>query len=136
MILVDTAVWIDHLHKSEPALVNLLDGDRVGSQSLVLQELTLGSLRQRDVVLSLLSNLFRFPDVGHAEFLHLVEERRLWGRGTQRRRRSTDGSRAADARGPAVDPRQAIDVRVPRRWRPGLPRVASGPTKGYSCSNM
>lgn len=81
MILVDTAVWIDHLHKSEPALVNLLDGDRVGSQSLVLQELTLGSLRQRDVVLSLLSNLFRFPDVGHAEFLHLVEERRLWGRG-------------------------------------------------------
>jgi predicted nucleic acid-binding protein len=81
MILVDTAVWIDHLHKSEPALVDLLDGDRVGSHSLVLQELALGSLRQRDVVLSLLSNLFRFPDVGHAEFLHLVEERRLWGRG-------------------------------------------------------
>lgn len=81
MILVDTSIWIDHLHATESRLVGLLDGDRAGCHHLVIEELALGSVKQRDVVLELLTNLYRFPTVAHEEFLHLVGRRRLWGRG-------------------------------------------------------
>jgi len=81
MILVDTAIWIDHLHKAEPQLVDLLGMDQVGCHPLVLEEIALGSIRQRDIVLGLLSNLYQFPTVGHHDVLHLVDQRRLWGRG-------------------------------------------------------
>lgn len=81
MILVDTAVWIDHLHKAEPQLVELLRLDRVGCHPLITEEIALGSIRQRAVVFDLLANLYQFPTVGHREILHLVDQRRLWGRG-------------------------------------------------------
>lgn len=81
MILVDTAIWIDHLHGSEPRLVELLSVDQVGCHELVIEEMALGSIAQRDVVLDLLANLYRFPGVDHHEVLHLTKQRRLWGRG-------------------------------------------------------
>lgn len=81
MILVDTAIWIDHLHRTEPRLVELLRVDQVGCHALVVEEMALGSIAQRDVVLDLLANLYQFPGVDHREVLHLTNERRLWGRG-------------------------------------------------------
>ena len=39
MILVDSSIWIDHLHTSEPALVDLLSLDQVGCHSLIIQEI-------------------------------------------------------------------------------------------------
>lgn len=81
MILVDTSIWIDHLHAADARLVSLLTDDQVGCHHLVIEELALGSIKQRDVVLGLLSNLHQFPRITHVEILHLVERRRLWGRG-------------------------------------------------------
>lgn len=81
MILVDTSIWIDHLHAAETRLVTLLTDDEIGCHRLVIEELALGSIKQRDSVLDLLSNLHQFPTVTHLEILHLVERRRLWGRG-------------------------------------------------------
>ena len=81
MILVDTSIWIDHLHTAESRLVSLLTDDEIGCHHLVIEELALGSIQQRDVVLGLLSNLRQFPTLTHVETLHLVEHRRLWGRG-------------------------------------------------------
>lgn len=81
MILVDTSIWIDHLHASDPLLVKLLGDDEVGCHPYVIEELSLGSIRQRDVVLDLLESLHRFPVLGHAEVMTLVGGRRLWGRG-------------------------------------------------------
>lgn len=81
MILVDTAIWIDHLHAVEPLLVELLGRDDVGCHPLVVEELALGSIKQRDVVLDLLANLYRFSVLTHDEVLHLVDRRQLWGRG-------------------------------------------------------
>ncbi|USQ75549.1 type II toxin-antitoxin system VapC family toxin [Ornithinimicrobium cryptoxanthini] len=81
MILVDTSIWIDHLHTSQPDLVRLLDQDAVGCHPAVVEELALGSIAQRDVVLALLESLHQFPVLGHAELLTLVSGRRLWGRG-------------------------------------------------------
>lgn len=81
MILVDTAIWIDHLHAAEPRLVELLSVDQVGCHALVVEEMALGSIAQRDVVLDLLANLYQFPAIDHREVLHLTNRRRLWGRG-------------------------------------------------------
>jgi predicted nucleic acid-binding protein len=81
MILVDTAVWIDHLHTLESSLVELLQVDRVGCHPLIIEEIALGSIAQRDVVIDLLANLRQFPDVRHREVLHLTDRRQLWGRG-------------------------------------------------------
>ena len=81
MILVDTSIWIDHLHATEPRLVDLLAVDEVGCHALVMEEMALGSIAQRDVLLDLLANLYQFPVIDHHEVLHLTNERRLWGRG-------------------------------------------------------
>jgi len=80
VILVDTSVWIDHLHASEPRLVTLLESDEVGCHPLVIEELALGSIKQRHVVLGLLASLRGFPVLAHDEVLALVNGRRLWGR--------------------------------------------------------
>ncbi len=89
MILVDTSIWIDHLHAAEPRLISLLADDEIGCHPLVIEELSLGSIKKRDDVLGLLSNLYQFPTATHAEVLHLVERRRLWGRGIERNRCSS-----------------------------------------------
>jgi predicted nucleic acid-binding protein len=81
MILVDTAVWIDHLHTTESKLVEQLKLNGVGCHPLVVEELALGSIARRKVVLDLLANLWQFPTARHDEILHLVERRQLWGRG-------------------------------------------------------
>ncbi|MCV7194738.1 type II toxin-antitoxin system VapC family toxin [Mycolicibacterium brumae] len=81
MILVDTSVWIDHLHAPDARLSARLEADDVGCHQLVIEELALGSIANRAEVLALLANLTRFPEVGHREILHITDRRRLWGRG-------------------------------------------------------
>jgi predicted nucleic acid-binding protein len=81
VILVDTSIWIDHFHASEPSLVALLRDDQVGCHRAVIEELALGSIKQRDRVLTLLESLTGFPVLTHQEVMALVDRRQLWGRG-------------------------------------------------------
>jgi predicted nucleic acid-binding protein len=81
VILVDTSIWIDHLHASEPSLVALLREDQVGCHPAVIEELALGSIKQRDRVLTPLESLKGFPVLTHDEVMALVDGRQLWGRG-------------------------------------------------------
>ena len=81
MILVDSSVWIDHFHHSDPVLVNLLHEDEIGSHPLVAEELAMGSLRARNDVLKHLAHLRQFPVLSHDELLTLVAAHVLWGRG-------------------------------------------------------
>ena len=81
MILVDTSIWIDHLHRADPDLVAFLGRDEVGCHTLVIAELALGSMKQRETVLGNLARLRQFPVLTHHELMVLVENHRLWGRG-------------------------------------------------------
>lgn len=45
----------------------------------MIEELALGSTKQRDTVLELLEDLRQFPALSHAEVVTLVDERRLRG---------------------------------------------------------
>lgn len=81
MILVDTSVWIDHLHRSVPALLGLLDRAAACTHPMVIGELALGSLRDRTTVLGLLTALPSAIVATHREVLALVEAQDLHGIG-------------------------------------------------------
>ena len=80
-VLVDTNIWIDHLRKAELVLVDLLERDQVCVHQSVITELALGNLKNRSVFLKALERLMIVRNVDDRGVRHLVEERRLWGRG-------------------------------------------------------
>ena len=80
-VLVDTNIWIDHLRKTEPVLVDLLERDQVCIHQSVITELALGNLKDRLVFLKALERLMIVRNVDDQGVRHLVEERQLWGRG-------------------------------------------------------
>jgi len=81
MILVDTSIWIDHLHRPEAALSVLLNEAQVCTHPMIIGELALGSLPGRKTVLGLLSDLASTPLATHAEVLSLVGLHALHGVG-------------------------------------------------------
>ena len=81
MILVDTSVWIDHLHKTIPALVDALESERVLIHPFVIGELACGRLMKRDEVLHLLSTLPPSVVATDAEALELIEVHHLMDKG-------------------------------------------------------
>ena len=80
-VLVDTNIWIDHLRKTEPVLVDLLERDLVCVHQSVITEFALGNLKDRLVFLKALERLMIVRNVDDHGVQHFVEERRLWGRG-------------------------------------------------------
>ena len=80
-VLVDTAIWIDHLRSEDAKLVSLLREDRAVSHDHVIGELAMGSLRQRPLFLESLLDLPRAPLAEEAEVRSLIEVRRLFARG-------------------------------------------------------
>lgn len=81
MILVDTSVWIDHLRKPNAKLQELLQNDEVVTHPLVRLELALGSIANREKVLSDLSLLPQVPVAETDDLFHLLELRKLYRRG-------------------------------------------------------
>jgi predicted nucleic acid-binding protein len=81
VILVDTSVWIDHLHKGIPALGEALERGEVLSHPFVIGELACGELANRGEVLELLLTLPASPLATDGEALRFIEDRRLMGKG-------------------------------------------------------
>lgn len=81
MILVDTSIWIDHLHRSDATLSDLLHEAKVCVHPMVIGELALGSLRDREAILGLLADLPVAPVATNAEVLSFVDANSLYGIG-------------------------------------------------------
>jgi predicted nucleic acid-binding protein len=81
LTLVDTSVWVRHLRRSDPELVDALDKGLVVTHPFVIGELACGTMQRRDEFLDLLARLPGLEPVDHEEALYLVDSRRLWGRG-------------------------------------------------------
>jgi predicted nucleic acid-binding protein len=81
VILVDTSIWIDHLHQSDAELADLLDASEVVVHPMVIGELSLGSIKRRREFLALLHSLKSSPVASNDEVRHLVSGRRLHGLG-------------------------------------------------------
>lgn len=81
MILVDTSVWIDHLHKGIPRLAEALENQEVLSHPFVIGELACGEIKMRREILGLLSDLPIGVVATDEEALALIERHRLMGKG-------------------------------------------------------
>lgn len=81
MILADTSIWIDHLRHGDARLGARLQAGIIACHPLVVAEIALGSLKDRDTVLGLLDQLPRLPLASPEEVRGLIERRRLHGRG-------------------------------------------------------
>lgn len=81
MILVDTSVWVDHLREGNATLVRLLERGEALAHPFVIGEIALGNLRQRDLVLRMLSRLPGALVATDAEALRFIDRRALYGRG-------------------------------------------------------
>ncbi len=81
MILVDTSVWIDHFRRGDGALADLLDRSAVLIHPFVIGELALGSLRDRELILELLSDLPAATVADDAEVLRFIARHALHGQG-------------------------------------------------------
>lgn len=81
MILVDTSVWVDHLRQTKMRLLQILDEGDVLTHPMVIGELAVGNLRDRDVFLFRLQQLFRTVLATDAEVLTFIQRYRLFGLG-------------------------------------------------------
>jgi len=79
LILVDTAVWIDHLRDGDPQLGSLLDRGLVLGHPWVTGELALGSIQNRLEILRLLDDLPQAIVASAAEVREFVERHELFG---------------------------------------------------------
>jgi predicted nucleic acid-binding protein len=80
-VFVDTSVWVDHLRRGEPLLMDFLSAGQVATHPFVVGELACGNLSNRAEVLALLTALPWVTLATHDEVLHLVARYKLCGRG-------------------------------------------------------
>jgi predicted nucleic acid-binding protein len=81
LILVDTSVWVDHLRRSDPGLVDLLERSAVAMHPFVVGEIACGSLRDRKPLLELLQDLPAAVVADSHEVLQFIERHALHGKG-------------------------------------------------------
>jgi predicted nucleic acid-binding protein len=81
VILVDTSIWIDHLHSGDENLVRLLGNSAVLAHPWVTGELALGNLNHRGEVIGLLHGLPQATLAGDDEVRGLIEQEGLGGAG-------------------------------------------------------
>ena len=81
MILVDTSIWVDHLHHVDAELEALLEAGRVLCHPFVIGEVALDHLKQRNRVLTDLQDLTQAVVADGAEVLILIIRASLFGSG-------------------------------------------------------
>lgn len=81
MILVDTAVWIDHLRAGDHDLAGLLEHGVVLAHPWVTGELALGNLHARAEILRLLDNLPQAVVATPGELRAFIDRHMLSGAG-------------------------------------------------------
>ena len=80
-VLVDTSVCINHLHRTDEWLKELLHEGKVCTHPAVIGELACGAIAKRE---RFLDQLVRLPGVREESteaVLRLIETDKLWGRG-------------------------------------------------------
>jgi predicted nucleic acid-binding protein len=81
MILADTSIWIAHLRSGNEELQMQLSQGRIVIHPFIIEELALGSLKERTKTLALLDLLPQVRVAQLNEIRTLIEARRLHGLG-------------------------------------------------------
>ena len=80
-VLIDTSVWIDHFHRTDPHLQVCLQAGLIWTHTAVIGELATGRMKRRAEVLRHLRQLPRADEIDLEEGLHLLDEHALTGQG-------------------------------------------------------
>jgi len=81
VILADTSIWIDHFRQSDAELRRIIEEDTLLCHPVVIGELALGSLRDRDTVLTFLAAQRQAAIAAHDEIMTMIERHRLFSMG-------------------------------------------------------
>jgi predicted nucleic acid-binding protein len=81
VILVDTSIWIDHFRHGDAALRKIIEDDRLLCHPVVIGELALGSLRDRDAVVAFLAAQPEALIASHNEVMSLIDRHSIFGMG-------------------------------------------------------
>lgn len=81
MILVDTSVWVSHLRNGNSKLERLLNDGDVVCHPFIIGELACGNIKNRRVILSLISSLPMVDMIDNEEVLLFIEKKNLMGKG-------------------------------------------------------
>jgi predicted nucleic acid-binding protein len=80
-LIVDSSIWITHLHKPVARLVSALESADVLMHPAVIGELSCGNFRHRASILTDLRRLPRVEEGRLDEILHMIESQKLYGKG-------------------------------------------------------
>lgn len=81
MILIDTSVWVSHLHHGNSKLEQLLNDGEVLCHPFIMGELACGDIKNRSEILSLLNALPKADILDEEEVLLFIETNDLMGKG-------------------------------------------------------
>lgn len=81
LILVDSSVWIDHVRSPLAALSALLAAQKVVQHPFVTGEVALGSIANREEIVTMLASLPQAEAVGEQDFLRFIEGHQIFGMG-------------------------------------------------------
>jgi predicted nucleic acid-binding protein len=81
VILVDTSIWIDHFRYGEAELRKIINDDRLLCHPIVIGELALGSLRERDAVIAFLAAQREATIATHAEVMTIIDRHSIFSMG-------------------------------------------------------
>ncbi len=74
-------MWIDHLSVGDKQLKELLYNSEVAIHPFIIGELACGNIKEREIILKLLSELPKVIIADNNEVLKLIERRHLFGKG-------------------------------------------------------
>ena len=80
-VVVDANIWVHHWRIANPLLMDMMADGEIWTHPIVIGELSMGTLRYREMTLWDLTRLGRPPLATDVETRQMVEARRLWGRG-------------------------------------------------------
>lgn len=81
LVVVDSAIWIDHINRGDDELIALLKRNRAAMHPMIYGEIALGSLKNRKAVLRELRELPHVAAAPHAEVFAMIEWLDLFGKG-------------------------------------------------------
>ncbi|MGF1549760.1 MAG: type II toxin-antitoxin system VapC family toxin [Sphingomonadaceae bacterium] len=80
-IVADTSIWIDHINKGDAELAAQLKRRRIVLHPMIIGEVALGSLANRQLALEELGVLPSVKRASHGEFMEMIERLGLFNKG-------------------------------------------------------
>jgi predicted nucleic acid-binding protein len=81
VILVDTSIWVDHLRASNAQMVSLLNRGKIAMHPFIVEEIALGSLKNRQQKLGAMDSLRKVKVAQMIEVRSMIEAHALYSKG-------------------------------------------------------